>query len=143
MMIRAVPIPSDLSWVRLRPGDEMECAAEGITAEEAIRVSCEGAVEAHMVLVDETPVAFWGYSVYGMLSPTAYGWLLTLPAIDNYKRALARVSRRVCAYILSKYLQLIVQTHPEYSAAVRWLEWLGFEKCGTRGPFILMVKRRD
>lgn len=142
MMIEARPIPDDLSWVRLRPADEAECAVGGYTAEEAIRVSCENAIEAHMVCVDEVPVAFWGYGCASLLSPIAYGWMLTLPAIDSHGRLLARASRRVVEYILERYPLLVVQTHCKHVAAVRWLEWLGFEAYAPHGPFELMVKRR-
>lgn len=142
MIISDKPIPDDLSWVRLRPADEAECAVAGLTGADAVRMSAEGALEAHMVSIDGEPVAFWGYASRSILAPVAYGWLLTLPAIDAHGRLLARVSIRVVDYILQKYSTLVVQTHWQHSTAVRWLEWLGFEEHGPDGDFTLMIKRR-
>jgi hypothetical protein len=144
MMIEEHPIPEDLSWVRLRPADEAECAVEGMTGAEAVAQSAATSVESYMVTIDGKPVAFWGYGLEGFMSQVAYGWLLTMDGVDAERIRLARITRRVVAYILTKAPTLAVITHTEHHTACRWLEWLGFEPLAApmNNGLQYMIKRR-
>jgi hypothetical protein len=144
MMIEALPIPLDLSRIRLREGDEEECKVFGFTPEEAIRSSSENDRESFMVCIDGEPAAFWGYQINGFMSQVAYAWLLTTPAIEPHKTKLARASKRVVDFILEQAPVVVVMTHLKYEKACRWLAWLGFTPWGEADAdgIQYMIKRR-
>jgi hypothetical protein len=122
--VRAVP--ADLSGITLRPADEAECNAGGMTGQEAIAYSVASSIESYMVVIDDEPVAFWGYGARSFTAPMASAWLLTTIHADKHGLRLARSSRRVIEYILDKFPSIIVEVHQDHTVSCRWLEWLGF-----------------
>ncbi len=144
MIIKAEPIPADVTWVRLREADEAECLADGVTGADAVRQSANGSLESYMITADDEPVAFWGYSMTSLVGGNASAWLLTLPAVESCRFRLARSSRRVIDYLLKRAQGIVVETHLDHAEAVKWLLWLGFDAWGMpkANGLQLMIKRR-
>jgi len=131
----------DFSHVVLREADAWECAAGGLTPEEALRKSAERSNEAWAISVDEKLCAIWGYSG-GLLSSTCHAWLLTTPEVERHPVRFLRSSRRIVSHLLTLYPSVMVLVHRPYIKAVAWLSWLGFDRVASDDTFHLMERRR-
>lgn len=141
MIISAEEIPDTVDII-LREADERECRAGGMTGAEAVRRSARTSLQSWMVTVNGIPVAFWGYGAATPLSARCYAWLLTTPSADHYAYKLARSSRRIIAWLLLRFDEVVVEVHIEHGLARRWLAWLGFEYLSRRDEFISLIRRR-
>jgi hypothetical protein len=141
--ISVKPVPADLTGIILRPADEAECNAAGMTGHEAIAYSAASSIESYMVEIDGEPVAFWGYGARSFTAPMASAWLLTTVHADKHGKRLAKSSRRVIEYILEKFPSILVEVHQDHTVSCRWLEWLGFRlHASLPSGFHLMTIRR-
>lgn len=94
---------------------------------------------------DDTPVAIWGAAAWPT-DPT-YGcpWLLGTDLIKESMGDFLWLSRRFVKVMDRQFLGLANLVDAQYAEAVRWLEWLGFQKGDTvksrkNYDFIVMYK---
>jgi len=117
---------------RLRPGDLREIAACGFQEQDA-----ETAIRTSMALsplicltgmMDDTPAAMFGVAAAGLLSTSGRPWMLGTDIIDlpAAQRALLAFSRQVADLMRRHYDYLENYVDTRYTAAVRWVRWMGF-----------------
>lgn len=126
------------SDIRLRWEDEEECAAGGMSPGEAVLDSIRRSTEAYTVVWEGEVLAYWGVREDCIIGGRASVWMLSTPAMDRYPRWTARSSRYLVEQLLSDHYYLSAFVDCEYTRAVRWLEWLGFERGSKLGRFMEM-----
>lgn len=123
--------------VELREGDAAECAKLGVTPDVALAHSIGQSTFWTLVERDGEPLCWWGYQDR-VLTGLAYAWMLSVQAASRHRHYIARESRRLLAWMLETHCEIVVSVDPDYTMAVRWLEWLGFTPCGRNGPMTIM-----
>jgi hypothetical protein len=140
-MIELVPATFDhAKRIQLRWGDACEVAAIGLSKEAAIVQSMERSLWAETYLVDGQVAAIVGLGISAMIGGHGVPWLLTGPACEKNKRRFMVESRRQVERMLEQVSPLINYVHADYSRAVRWLGWLGFEIDEPAGGFRRIYK---
>jgi len=107
----------------LRSADVEECAAGGLTPQQAVRCSVAFADRAYAEWFGDELLCLWGYRAEG---PTANMWMLSTPNVDLHPRLFARETRAILGMMLREFARVRCTVHNGHTQAVRWLEWLGF-----------------
>lgn len=95
--------------------------AAGLTL--ALRTS----VAASVIEWDDTPLAAFGDVSYSPGAGIGIPWLISTEAIEQHPRAFLRICRPLVADMLERHLTLTNYVDARNTAAIRWLQWLGFE----------------
>lgn len=112
----------------LRAEDRDEIAALDVTPQEALHVSYSRALECFTCLEDGQPIAMWGLGSDMLLgTDTADLWCLTSPRVLRHRKDILRLSRAFVDGCAKRYRVLTGCVDTRYTAAVRWLHWLGFD----------------
>lgn len=127
MTLRVDTISSWSEPVTLRGLDEDECALAGLTGTEAVAMSVRNSTCAYVVMVNETPLAWFGFRA-APVSAVADVWMLTAPIADEWPLMVARGSQRVITGILEIAPCLVAIVDPSHAPARKWLRWLGFQE---------------
>lgn len=131
----------------LRPLDEAECAAGGLTALDAIKLSIEGSQNSYALEYDSSVVCLWGDRPRSILGGVVSLWLLSSPLADQHRVAFGRETFRVCQGLLDTWSVIECLVWDGHWLAKRWLGWLGFKAAGAEwingGKFLLMRRERD
>lgn len=128
--------------VRLRAEDAEECAAFGLTEQEAVVVGVRGSKEAWVLSAGEVPLVYGGYAPIGVLSDAARVWMLGTPEAVDFAVPIARLGRRALRGALEMFREVRVSVVKSNAPGVRWAEWLGFRAAYSAGPFIEYVAKR-
>lgn len=146
MILSARPaVLADAETFEARPADARECENYGLTVCEAIKMSINGSVLAHVVEVDDEVAAIWGYGAPSFAGGgTALGWLLTTKVVDRHPKLFVKSSKKIVEYILERYPRLLVLVDKEHTKALAWLRHLGFRPGGEgdKPGFVYMEKVR-
>jgi hypothetical protein len=113
--------------IQLRHGDACEVAAYGITKELAIADSMKRSLWSETYLVDGEVAAILGLGLTSMIGGHGVPWLLTGPACERHRRRFMIESKRQVGRMLDQVSPLVNFVHADYSRAIRWLSWLGFD----------------
>lgn len=142
-----VAMSSDMANLapRLRAGDAAECIAAGFSPLEALEISVGNSHEAWAVQKGDRVIAMWGYTANGLFGD-AEVWLLTSPEVEAHKLTFVRENNLFLAHVLEYHGSATCYVHAEYTRAIRWLAWLGFQTAGkvsiNGAEFIEMRIRR-
>lgn len=125
----------------LREADVLECLAGGISPELAVKRSVQQSNNAFAVYADEKLLCLWGLRFEDRTKQEAWMWLLSTPAVEDYKVAFARASRRMLDILLSESPVIKVLVHTQHEVAVRWLKWLGFQIAEHYNEHFMLMRR--
>lgn len=118
----------------------------GLSPEQAIAMSLENSDISWRVMLEEEPIAIWGWRLDSFITGSASVWMFSYPAADRHKVFFARKSRELMNELLVLLSSLTCEVHAEHTTAVRWLRWLGFTLHDTRRvgreSFFIMRKER-
>jgi GNAT superfamily N-acetyltransferase len=149
LAIEVVPAALDHAHaIRLRPGDAREVAAMGLTPLAAFEHSMSRSLWAEAYVIDGEVAAIVGLAVDSILAGIGAPWLLTGRPVDRHPKLFLQQTRRGLARMSAEFPVLVNQVHAEYTGAIRWLRWLGFEigpakPYGPKGePFCRAVWRK-
>ena len=125
------PLPGDAAHLglRLRAGDEAEVRAAGLEPVEAVEISVGNSHEAWVAVEDGVVIAAWGYTALGLFSE-AEVWLLTAPEVERHRKLFLKLNHDFLAGVLEHHGAAVCHVHADYTKAVRWLAWLGFQQTG-------------
>lgn len=126
------------SEVRLRWEDEEECRIGGMSPAEAVVDSAARSTEWFTAEWDGEVVAYWGVREDCIIGGRASVWCLSTPVMDRCPRWAARESLYLLWSLLETHYHLSCIVDVEYKRAVRWLEWLGFERGARMGRLMEM-----
>lgn len=121
--------------VVLRKEDVDECALGGMTPEQALLMSVKGSTHSYRMFKDGELLAYWGWRDGSVISGNCRAWMLSTPAIENYRMYAARKSREIINELLFDHYSVTVIVDPSYTTSVRWLHWLGFKRIGVFDRF--------
>lgn len=119
----------------LRRADLAEVVALGRVPAAALADGIRTAREAWTIRDAEGRIiCMAGVSPYSLIGNTGVPWLLGTELVDRHKRAFMVETRRVVTRWLTMFDVLRNVVDARYVAALRWLDWLGFE---FGPPFVL------
>lgn len=114
--------------LELRPEDKVELIGKGFTdVPTAILESIEYSTETSVILIR-------GYGIAGVFGVAKVGgavavpWMLAERHIEDQARSFARQSKKVVEGWTERYGELRQEVWEGHASALRWLEWLGFER---------------
>ena len=96
--------------------------------------SLAGAKEAWTCRADGEIICMAGITPLNLIGSTGVPWLLGSDLVRRHRRAFLTESRRLVAHWLTLFDVLCNVVDARYAAAIRWLDWLGFE---IGPPFVL------
>ena len=114
---------------RMRLDDQLEVwASSGTTPLEALMRSINSPGEHWAALDDGKVVAMFGISQRSLLGAKDVGvpWMLGGDGLENNTKVLLRLSRDFIKEASRQFEVLCNYVDARYTAAIRWLEWLGF-----------------
>lgn len=120
--LRACDVAAVAAIVRQADRDEIEGALQ-VPIDQAIRDGI-GGHKASRIVVDGDVVAVFGDAPHA----DGFGvpWLISTVHVERHARAFLRVCRPEVAEMLERSPLLINFVDVRNTAAIRWLEWLGF-----------------
>ena len=135
---------------RLRDADRVEAwRAMGLFAHAAIRESILKSSVCGVFLDDNEPLCIMGLVQPIILAPgIAHPWLVGTEALGHHRKAFLRETRLWVQEWRKDYSLLVNYVDAEYTGAIRWLEWLGFdifppEPYGPRGALFRRFEMRS
>ena len=96
---------------------------------EAVEISIANSHEAWVAEEGGRIIAAWGYTAMGLFSE-AEVWLLTAPEVEGHRRKFLRLNSDFLSTVLEHHGAAVCHVHADYTKAVRWLAWLGFQQAG-------------
>ena len=105
--------------------DEIEEGC-GQSIASALTLGLRSSVAAHVIAWGDTPLAAFGDVSYSPGAGIGIPWLISTNAIEKHPRAFLRICQPLVAQMLERHLTLINYVDARNTAAIRWLEWLGF-----------------
>lgn len=105
--------------------DEIEEGC-GQTIESALTLGLRSSVAPMVIEWDGSPLAAFGDVSYSPGAGIGIPWLVSTNDIERHPRAFLRACRPLVAQMLERHLTLINYVDARNTAAIRWLEWLGF-----------------
>lgn len=106
--------------------EEMRDGA-GVTIEQALWQGLEHSLRASVIMAGDKPVAAFGDTSTGVLSGVGVPWLVSTIHVQKHARGFLRVCRPLVDDMLTRHFELMNYVDERNKAAIRWLEWLGFE----------------
>lgn len=143
-IVRATPEHAIAIAQNLRLDDRRELwAASASQPTRTIMRSIKASTWANVGLVDGVPACVFGVVQVGLFGPAAVPWAMTTPLVDRHRRAFMRHSRQWVDKMTADHALLFNYVDARYSAAIRWLRWLGFDIMSPEpyGPFGLPFHR--
>lgn len=128
--------------LRLRPEDEIEVSLFG-TTETTLRACVAGSIFSEVIEFDGEPAVLWGYAPVSLLGTGCFAWMLTAPAVEQNILAFGLGASRKLLQLRDQYTFVVVCTDVRYTATLKWLAWLGFEKIASGEGIVYSVLRRD
>lgn len=126
---------------KLRPNDEMECLAVGMSGEMAVRRFVSGSAAAYAHYIDGDLVCLWGYRWEDFTTRKAVVWLLSTEDADKHAVAFGRASRTLLTILDRQFAEISILVHNQYNEAIKWLEWLGFARSRTMTQHFTEMRR--
>lgn len=114
-----------LPFVRQADIDEIT-EALGIPMEEALLDAVTGSLNAKKIVVDGEVVAVFGDATYSILGSVGVPWLISTVHVERHARAFLKVCKPEVQGMLTRHNHLLNYVDARNTAAVRWLQWLGF-----------------
>lgn len=111
----------------LRVEDRLEVLALGLNPIEGLLQSLAGAQEAWTYRAQGQIVCVAGIAPRSLIGRTGVPWLLGAELVVRHRRSFMVETRRVVARWLTHFDALTNIVDARYEAAIRWLDWLGFE----------------
>lgn len=111
---------------RLRPHDIEEVGALGYTALQALNISVDDSTTAYAGLCDGQVIGMFGYTANGLLSDSAFPWLLTCRGIHKHTRWFLGICREFIGAMRERFRLLWGSVCVTNTISIRWLTWLGF-----------------
>jgi len=111
----------------LRVEDRLEVLALGLNPIEGLLQSLAGAQEAWTYRAQGQIVCMAGIAPRSLIGRTGVPWLLGTELVVRHRRSFMVETRRVVARWLTHFDALTNIVDARYEAAIRWLDWLGFE----------------
>lgn len=125
--------------------EEMRDGA-GVTVEQALQHGLELSSNCMVIMAGDLPLAALGDSRHD--DDIGIPWLVSTVHIEQHARGFLRACRPLLADMLTRHQRLLNMIDTRNTAAIRWLEWLGFTMsepmpAGVRGlPFRLFTMTR-
>lgn len=125
--------------------EEMRDGA-GVTVEQALQHGLELSGNCMVIMANDLPLAALGDSRHD--DAIGVPWLVSTVHIERHARGFLRACRPLLADMLTRHERLLNMIDSRNTAAIRWLEWLGFTMsepmpAGVRGlPFRLFTMTR-
>lgn len=116
---------------RLRPEDSAEASAQLGNPYDALKYSFDKSEFKQTMLLDDNPIAMFGFAVPVLLGNVANIWLLGTPELAKVKKSFMIASRIIIKKFLQLYPVLWAQVDARYKKTHRWLKWLGAERMST------------
>jgi hypothetical protein len=117
----------------MREADKLEVArSTGKTPYEAARLCVDESTVCYAGVINRKLAAIWGVTIPGLIDGHGYPWCLTTPVVDEHPRLFLRGSKFFLRRLVRLCPLLEVDVDAEYTAAIRWLKWLGFEIAEAR-----------
>lgn len=113
--------------------DEIEQGC-GQSIASALTLGLRSSVAAHVIAWGDTPLAAFGDVCYSPGAGIGIPWLISTEAIERHPRAFLRICKPLVAQMLDRHQTLINYVDTRNTAAIRWLEWLGFSM-GSPTPY--------
>lgn len=110
-----------------READRMELEEGcGQTVASALAVGLRSSVAAHVICWDDIPLAAFGDVSHNPGAGIGVPWLVSTTAIEAHARPFLRICKPLVNLMLARHCLLINYVDARNTAAIRWLEWLGF-----------------
>lgn len=94
---------------------------------DALIESARASEVAGVGIVEGRARAAFGVSRGDILSGSAHPWMLGTEYLKSHPIQVLRASRTIVAAMKDRYPRLNNYVHAEYTEAVQWIRWLGFE----------------
>lgn len=135
---------------KMREADVEEVfAASGLSPLDGLEKCVEGSDEAITILLNDSPIAIFGYKVTEA-NLCGLVWMLGSDDVFNCKIEFLKKSRFWVNYIQTKVPLIYNLVYHKNIVHIKWMEWLGFrfvrtlEKAGHLNlPFIEFVRLRN
>lgn len=111
----------------LRVEDRLEVLALGFDPIEGLLQSLAGARESWTYRAEGQIVCMAGITPRSLIGRTGVPWLLGSELVRRHRRSFMLETRRMVAHWLTQFDSLTNIVDARYGAAIRWLDWLGFE----------------
>jgi hypothetical protein len=126
----ALPGDAEAVAAGMRPADLAEVLAAGFAdGRDAIDYSLARSPLVALAMAEEgRPIALCGVAQNTLLALTGQPWVLGTVNLDRpcAQRAFLYFSSRVAGLMRARYARLENWVDARYPAAVRWIEWMGF-----------------
>ena len=99
-----------------------------------LALGLRSSVESLVITWDDIPLAALGDVSYSPGAGIGIPWLISTDAIEQHPRAFLRVCKPLVARMLERHAHLTNYVDARNHAAIRWLEWLGFDM-GSPAPY--------
>lgn len=106
----------------------------GQTVDSALAVGLRSSVAAHVICWDDVPLAAFGDVSHNPCAGIGIPWLVSTTAIESHARPFLRVCKPLLNLMLARHHTLVNYVDARNTAAIRWLEWLGFTM-GSPTPY--------
>jgi hypothetical protein len=141
--VRPITVDNLPPAVALRPADEEECRAGGLSPLEALTTSIQLSHQAYEVVADDGwIIGWWGHAPVAVLGNIGVAWALTGPGADHHPFLLGRMSYNMSAHLMLRYAEVFCQVDLHHRVARNWLSRLGFDEINRSGRFATMRKVR-
>ena len=118
-----------------RPADRAEIEEGcGQSIAGALAVGLRSSVAAHIISCGDMPVAAFGDVSHSPCAGIGVPWLVSTTHIEAHARPFLRACRPLLNLMLVRHPTLVNYVDARNTAAIRWLEWLGFE-IGSATPY--------
>ena len=125
------PTPFDITHIsaHIRMADAREIYnATGKPPLPVIRQAVANSRHSFVAAVNGVPMVIWGLVVWSDVTGRGSPWAFTCVGVERYKRQFMKYSKAFVAMAQEQCPVLLeVNVDAEYVAALRWLEWLGFD----------------
>lgn len=121
-----------------------EIKDDGLTPYELDALKINLVLTAHLWvgLKDDKLVCAWGLIPPTLLSSTAYLWLYTTEAVQEYSFLFIRHSQLMVERMLEEYPTIVGTADPKTPNTIRWLKWLGAVFSEPQGKYIPFTIRK-
>ncbi len=116
--IAAAARPADLAEIEEGCGQSMASA---------LAVGLRSSVAAHIISWEGLPLAAFGDVSHSPCAGIGVPWLVSTMHIEKHARPFLRACRPLLNLMLARHPTLVNYVDARNTAAIRWLEWLGFE----------------